>query len=742
VLVLSHYTALLFRVQPAVSLWFPPSGVAITLSLWFGLPAVLMTGLVSTLIAPIWGSHGWTQWAGLADAVEPLIAWWLYRKIAQRSLTFDRVRDVSTFILSAPVFACMGSAISGSYTLAFMGNLPWEKVVTTIPYWWLGNAIGTMTITPVALLVLTPILQRWQWIEGSSTLTHPQPSAHSSQLRAEKLAILCFSFAIAVLSVSETSRSGFTFQQFAFLNFIPILWASLRFGTLGGTITASLCVVATLLSYVLKYPHALGLDNFPIASDVLTVHKLSLFTQCVIGLLVGTAITQQTQIQIKLAISQVQIAEYEARSRLNGILEQTNARLEQANREKDELLAREQTAREQAETANRLKDEFLAIVSHELRTPLNPILGWSKLLQSGNLDPTATQKALETIDRNAKLQSKLIEDLLDVSRILRGKLVLTKIELDFVLLIQSAVELVRLSAEAKSISLNVTAPRIRIPIYGDPTRLQQVIGNLLTNAVKFTPEGGQVTISLESKSGKTQPDATLVHGSDYAQLNVRDTGKGIHPDFLPYVFEHFRQEDGSTTRNFGGLGLGLAIVRHLVELHHGRVEAQSQGENCGATFIVNLPQVNSCLESTPEMKPESYRILSLKGLQVLAIDDEPDARELLQCILEIEQVTVRLAASVQEALSQLEDAIPDLIISDISMPEMDGYDLIRQVRRIQPHRIPAIALTANAKAEDRLSAIAAGFDAYLAKPITPEALLQKIEEVLESRKFVDRVTPS
>jgi len=730
ILVFAHFTALLFRIHPAVSLWFPPSGVAITLAIWFGAPAAIVTGLVSTLVAPLWGSHGWMRWVGLTDAVEPLVAWWFYRRFWHRSLLLGRLKDVSAFLLSAPVFACASSAIVGSLSLALIGKMPWHSAINSIPHWWLGNAIGTMVIAPISLITLTPILQRWKWLPDCFTSASP-PQLDSARLRAEKIAILSQCVAIALLSVSQTNQAGFAFQQFSFLNFVPILWAALRFGAVGGANTASFCVVAALLSYVLQYPDVLTLAEFPVDVDVLTVHKLSLLTQCVIGLLTGTAITQQTQTQVKLAISQVQLAEYEARSRLNEVLEQTNqalaqtnAQLQQANQEKDELLIREQAARSQAEAANRIKDEFLAVVSHELRTPLNPILGWSRLLQDGKLDAATTQKALETIDRNAKLQFQLIEDLLDVSRILRGKLVLREIELDLGLVIRSAIETVRLSAEAKAIGLTFTAPNsdARILVNGDPNRLQQVVVNLLTNAIKFTPENGRVDVKLECLSGEQ---------SSFVQIRVSDTGKGIDPDFLPYVFERFRQEDSGITRKFGGLGLGLAIARHLVELHDGKVEAQSEGVNRGATFIVTLPAA-TCAETVPKGISTSVQATGfLKGHKILIVEDDPDARELLRYILETEQARVLLTASAQEAIAQFDSFAPDLMISDISMPGMDGYRLIQYIRTTQTHRIPAIAVTANAREEDRLSAIAAGFDTHITKPIVLEVLFTEINKLFQ-----------
>lgn len=732
ILVFAHYAALLFRIHPAVSLWFPPAGVAITLAIWFGPAAAIVTGIVSTILAPLWGSSGWAQWVGMTDAVEPFVAWWLYRQFWRRSLLLARLKDVSAFVLSAPVFACASSAFVGSFSLALTGKIPWRRVMSIIPHWWLGNAIATMVLVPIALLTLTPMLQRWRWLPNDATDSSSQ-TEDSRCFKVEKIVIVGLCFAIALLSVSQTSRVGFTFQQFSFLNFVPILWAALRFGAIGGASTASLCVVSALLSYVLKYPQALNLPEFPVNADVLTVHKLSLLTQCVIGLFIGTAITQHTQARVKLAISQIQLAEYEARSRLNEILEQTNrtlaktnTQLERTNREKDELLIREQAARSQAEAANRVKDEFLAVVSHELRTPLNSILGWAKLLQGGKLDATTTRKAIDTIDRNARLQSQLIEDLLDVSRILRGKMVLRQIELEIGLVLRSAIETVRLSAEAKGISIVFppSSSESRALVYGDPNRLQQVFVNLLTNAIKFTPEKGRVTITLES---------LLDEKPNFVQISVSDTGKGIHPDFLPYVFERFRQEDSSTTRKFGGLGLGLAIVRYLVELHQGTVEANSEGVDRGATFIVKLPAFNSSAELLPEIAPTAPQATGfLNGYKVLIVEDEADARELLRFILENEQAIVSLADSAQDAIAKFSSFTPDLIISDISMPEVDGYRFIQHIRTIQPNRIPAIALTANVREEDRLSALAAGYDAHVAKPIVLEVLFAEIKKLFPS----------
>ncbi|MBE9224446.1 response regulator [Phormidium sp. LEGE 05292] len=391
-----------------------------------------------------------------------------------------------------------------------------------------------------------------------------------------------------------------------------------------------------------------------------------------------------------------------------------------AEAEREELLAREKAAREQAEAANRIKDEFLAVLSHELRSPLNPILGWAKLLQSGKLDQEKTKQALATIERNARLQSQLIEDLLDVSRILQGKLVLYPQPIKLVNTIEAAIETVRLAAQVKGIEIQTIFHPDVGKVIGDSARLQQVIWNLLSNAVKFTPSGGKVEIEL------AQID-------NYAQIQVRDTGKGITPEFLPFVFEYFRQEDGSTTRRFGGLGLGLAIVHHLVELHGGTVEAQSPGQELGATFTVRLPLLTDKREQIAGEK-NSFASLSLglyplQDIRVLLIDDEPDARELIAFILKEAGAIATVVSSASEALKIFPQVKPDLVVSDIGMPEIDGYMLIQKIRAMPPEqggKVPAIALTAYAGEINQRKAIVAGFQRHLAKPVETNDLIETI----------------
>ncbi|MBD2250081.1 PAS domain-containing protein [Nostoc parmelioides] len=391
---------------------------------------------------------------------------------------------------------------------------------------------------------------------------------------------------------------------------------------------------------------------------------------------------------------------------------------------RSQLYEAEKNARAIAESTNRIKDEFLAVLSHELRTPLNPIMGWAKLLRTRTYKEETVKQGLETIERNAKLQTQLIDDLLDVSRILRGKLNLNVCLVDLRNTVQAGLETVRLAAEAKSIEIHAILSDEPLQVMGDGDRLQQVIWNLVSNAVKFTPSEGQVEVRLEQV------------GRD-AQIQVIDTGKGITPEFLPYVFEYFRQADAKTTRVFGGLGLGLAIVHHLVELHGGTVVAQSAGEDQGATFTVKLPlyksadyQVQSAESAVTELENQDSLLL---GVQILLVDDQEDVREFFSFALEQCGANVMAVASAIEALEALARSKPDVLLSDIGMPQIDGYMLLRQIRKWSPEQggqIPAIALTAYAGEIDQRQAIAAGFQKHIPKPADPVELAQAIAQLL------------
>lgn len=382
-------------------------------------------------------------------------------------------------------------------------------------------------------------------------------------------------------------------------------------------------------------------------------------------------------------------------------------------------LQQQQIARQEAERANRIKDEFLAVLSHELRSPLNPILGWSKLLKAGKLNPKQTQQAIETIERNAKLQIDLIDDLLDVSRILRGKLTLNIASVNLNSTISAASETVSFAVQAKKIELITTfEPNIE-KAKGDPARLQQVVLNLLTNAIKFTPNGGRVEVKI-------------VKVGSYAQITVSDTGKGISPEFLPCIFDYFRQEDSSITRKFGGLGLGLAIVRQIVELHGGTVQAESPGLEQGATFTVMLPLMVADAQIVEDNQDLPSESLNLSGIRVLVVDDENDSRDFVSFMLQQYGATVTAVSSATEALQVITELKPDVLVSDIGMPVMDGYALIRQIRSWTDEvggRVPAIAVTAYAGEYDQRQAIDAGFQLHVPKPVEPDILAAAVRRL-------------
>lgn len=1121
-LFVAHWAALFYRIQPAVSLWFPPAGVAVVLILWLGPVGAILAALASIVMAPWWGGDGWMRWVGALDAVEPVLAWLLYRHYWRGSLDLSGLKNGIAFILSAPLVGSFVSATLGCTMLMLLGKMPWEVIDQSIPQWWLGNAIGIMTIAPPVLLLFSPYLYYGGWLPAYrngdrhfswSPLSPPQ--ALRSLPWGQGISILIMATFVCTLAVWKANSGSLSFEQLRFLSFLPILWAATQFGAKGGALVASFCTLVTLFAYLAFYPHDFLHQNFPIDPQILYVHKLSLLVQSGVALLLGSAIAERAATQTLLATERIRMLEYEARAslnqrllELNQSLSEANFRLETANRElmqsqarfrasvenmldcfgiytairdeagqiidfrveyvndaacqnnqlsreqqvgqrltevipvirsvglfkeycrvvetgkseiqelityedrngkpqmmrafdvrlakfgdgvvvtwreitdrkqaeqelyrhqqefkalvenspdiisridselrhayvnpaievatglpveffigkthvdlglssewqkmlqeifvtaqgqvtefefpdpngiirsyqarmvpefaadgsvesvlgmarditslkqaqialqnsearlrrlvdsnligmvfadfrgqileaneaflelmgytrhelqeqqlnwqtltppeyaeidqaaiaqlqssgvcapyekeyirkngdripillgialleesahecacfvldlrerkrieaeRAELLKREQAARQQAETASRLKDEFLAIVSHELRSPLNAMLGWSQLLRTRKLDEKTAERAIEAIERNAKAQNQLIEDLLDISRIIRGKIRLYLRPIHLSRVVEAALDTVRPMASNRQITLDIQVDAT-IMVSGDPDRLQQVVWNLLSNAVKFTPEGGRVT-------------AFVSRFNHYAQIQITDTGKGISPEFLPYVFDRFRQADGTSSRHQGGLGLGLAIVRNLVELHGGSVQAYSEGENQGSTFTVELPvlktEVQKGLEETDGNLAEIERTLDLPltGLRILIVDDELDTRDFIIAALEQQGAEVVSAVSVAEALQLLQQEKPDLLLSDIGMPGEDGYALIQQVRSLPPESggtIPAAAITAYAREEDRLQAIAAGFQMHVSKPIDPGRLL-RVTAILAGR---------
>jgi signal transduction histidine kinase/ActR/RegA family two-component response regulator len=432
------------------------------------------------------------------------------------------------------------------------------------------------------------------------------------------------------------------------------------------------------------------------------------------------------------------ISNPDARLRAIAQLQQKARSLEAeiAERQRAEELLRlsllaEQMARAEAETANSMKDEFLATVSHELRTPLNAIIGWSHLIRSGSLDKATLARAVETIDRNAKSQAQLIEDILDVSRMITGKLRLNNAPVDIASVINAAIDSVQLAVDSKDLHLKVTLDPSARHTLGDSSRLQQVVWNLLANAIKFTPTGGRIEVKVERARGGLQ-------------IRVSDTGKGIHPEFLPFIFDRFRQADGTTTRQHGGLGLGLAIVRQLVELHGGTIQAESAGEGKGATFTIRLPLAPSPQRGKRVAKVKAKSLTkntaaftslpSLTDVRVLLVDDDVDTLQILGVMLADTKATVQTATSASEALEILEWFEPDVLVSDLAMPGEDGYSLINKIRALETKRgkqIPAVALTSYVRVEDRARALSAGFNMFVPKPVQLTELVTTIANLAE-----------
>jgi signal transduction histidine kinase/ActR/RegA family two-component response regulator len=480
-------------------------------------------------------------------------------------------------------------------------------------------------------------------------------------------------------------------------------------------------------------------------NELQEVHSFSLFCAYPMNQLCGQQFIEPHQSVCSVhsrvipAESYANVADLDARLRAIALLQQKARSLEIEVQERQQVehrlrlaLASEQIARAEAETANRLKDEFLATVSHEIRTPLNAIIGWSHLLRSGRLDEATIARAVETIDRNAKTQAQLIEDILDVSRVITGKLRLRNEPVDIASVINAAIDSVQLAIDSKDLHLEVTLDPFARHTFGDAGRLQQVVWNLLSNAIKFTSSGGRIQVKVERANGNMQ-------------LSVSDNGQGISADFLPFIFDRFRQADGTTTRNHGGLGLGLAIVRHLVELHGGSIKADSSGPAQGATFTITLPlapqsttrrkRVTGRLRAEDISRGHFTSLPSLNGVKILLVDDDPDTRQVVSAILDDSEATVQTVASVGQAIEMLEWYTPHVLVSDLAMPNEDGYSLIRKVRALGAnggHQIAAIALTSYVRVEDRSRALSAGFNMFVPKPVQPEELIAAIANLAET----------
>ena len=670
----AHLGFRLAVVADQVTTVWPPSGIAIAALLLWGprlLPAVWLGAFAANALvdAPLWAAASIAS----GNTAEALTAWFLLSRLGWFDRRLRRVNDAVAFILLAAGAATMVSATVGVLTLCGGGLQAWDRFGVLWRAWWLGDAVGTLIVAPVLLTLGDHGLRSWRH-------------------RAEAVALAAAALLVTLAIFRMTPEPPH--HPLEYLIFPFVVAAAMR----GGPALTAVMVLSSSSLAIASTAAGQG----PFAGAPL--HDSLVLLQLYMGVLAGTGLLLSAAIAERETIEQERAA---------------TAR--DAGHDREQLLAREAAARADAEAANRAKDEFLATLSHELRTPLNAIVGWTRMLSEGVLDAASTRHALEVIERNAHLQAQLVADILDVSRIITGKVRLDLRPVELGTIVGAALDAVRPAAAARQLQVRAKPGPVPRIVNGDPERLQQVVWNLLSNAVKFTEPGGWVQVEItEGAAG-------------HLLVRVSDNGTGIDAEFLPYVFERFRQADGSRSRQHGGLGLGLAIVRHLVELHGGTVHVRSDGVGLGATFTVELPAAPmtvGSLSATPApLNAAGVSRALLDGVRVLVVDDHDDGRELAAAMLRASGAGVRTAGSVAEALHALDLATPDVLLSDIGMPDADGYVLIREVRRrdaARGTRLPAAAVTAYAGERDRDLALAAGFDVHLPKPVSQDALIAAV----------------
>ncbi len=766
--------AVAFFHASASPVW-PSTGIAIAALLLLGTrvwPAILASAFLVNITTA--GSVATSLGIAAGNTLEGLVAVSLVNRFASGREAFERPRDVFKFAALAGMVSAALSATIGVSALTLGGYAARGEYGAIWLTWWLGDAAGALVVAPLLVLWAAGVPRRW------------------TGRRAIEASVLVLSLVVVALVVfTAIGPAALTNKPVAFVTIPFLLWAAYRFGPReAATATAILSAIAIGGTLGKLGPFAVGDPN-----QSLLLLQAFLATVSVMTLAVAAGVTERRRVQHALHGSELAYRQmFESNPHPMWIVDSETARFLAVNdavvdkygyaraellamterdldagrpgsvrhltkdgrlvdveitahaitfadkpaalvlayditdrrrgeEERRRLLEREQAARREAEEANLAKDTFLATLSHELRTPLTAILGWARMLQGGQLGSAQVRHALETIERNVRRQTQLINDLLDISRIVTGKLGLDSHRVDLVPVIEEAVETLRREAEGKRLQLRTRLEPLGASVWGDPVRLHQVVVNLVSNSLKFTPDGGQVEVRLE------QVD-------DHALLTVTDNGKGIAPEELPHIFDRFRQADSSLTRRHGGLGLGLAIVRELVHLHGGTVDATSVGEGRGARFRVRLPLAGRP-GATPEL-PGVRRDVdatrlgrstpSLLGMRVLVVDDDADTLDLLASALGPLHAgaTVMTARSVLEGLEAFDLMVPDVVVTDLAMPGSDGYALLREIQargRARDMATPVVAITAHAGADDRERALAAGFAAYLPKPLEPAQLV-------------------
>jgi PAS domain S-box-containing protein len=776
----------------SVSPVWPPTGVAIAAVLWLGYrvwPAILLGALMANLGTPV--SVATAGGIAIGNTLEAVTAAFLvHRYIGSRS-PFYRAQDVLKFVMIAGILAPVPSATIGNLSLCISGAASWTTFGWLWLTWWLGDGSGALVVAPLVLTWVEKPFREWssrRLLEGALLLL--SLCAIAAAVFGNSFLSGAANYPLGHLTIPFLLWAAFRFGPRGVASAIAALFGIAIWGTTRGfgpfiernlnesllmlqVFVVALAMIALALAAIVSERQRAQIADAFAASIVESTDDAVIGKELdgtiiswnngaaraygytaeeVIGRSIailipadraddlprflealkrGESINHYETVRIRKDGSRIDVS-----LTISPIREQSGkiigastigrdiAHRKQIEEERKSLFLREQAARAEAEAANRAKDEFLAVLSHELRTPLNAIVGWVDLLLTKPGGDDAVIRALETIRRNATLQTRIIEDILDVSRIVAGKLPLDIQEVDLVSVIQAALTSILPMADAKQVRIRSDLDPKALHVAGDPRRLQQVIWNLLSNAIKFSPVSGEVGISLKQVGFESQ-------------ISVADNGEGIAADQLPHIFDRFRQADSSTTRKHGGLGLGLAIVRHLVEAQGGKVHAFSEGRGKGAIFTVTLPSAPEASRALEEEPSGDYRGVgkesaTLPGFRILIVDDDADSRELLDTALRFEGAETRSAATVPEALEIFGAWKPDLLVSDLCMPDSDGFELIRKIRSLpaaEGGQIPAIALTGYAALEDEARALSAGYQMRLTKPISTAALVKAIASV-------------